>query len=240
MYNEYNEEKVTKNDGVIGMIFDELEQTVNKLYRYCLKISGSPWQAEDLVQETLLKIYQLKKQDPVREFTFSFLYIAAKNLFIDEKRKRKEFLSHHEDIREVSDPTDFDALIEILLAALPLQQAMLITLKDVFQYKTKEIAGMLRVSDESIKIALHRSRKKLNAVPEDLPVPAFSNPQLIQGLSTAIKQADPARIFLYYRLLETRHFQTRRSQGGSIFHIIDPEGNILEIASTHIPASSTP
>ncbi|MCR8847939.1 RNA polymerase sigma factor [Rossellomorea sp. SC111] len=215
------------------MIFDDLEHTVNKLYRYCLKLSGSPWQAEDLIQETMLKIYQLKKQDPGREFTFSFLYKVAKNLFIDEKRKKKEFLSHHEDIREVSDPTEFDALIEILLAALPLQQAMLITLKDVFNYKTKEIAAMLRVSEESIKTALHRSRKKLTAVPEDLPVPEFSNPQLIQGLSTAIKQSNPSRIFLFYRLLETRHFQTTRCQEAAGFHMIDPEGNILEVASLH-------
>ncbi|CAN7513351.1 RNA polymerase sigma factor [Rossellomorea sp. LjRoot5] len=221
------------------MIFDDLEQTVSKLYRYCLKLSGSSWQAEDLIQETMLKIYQLKKQDPGREFTFSFLYKVAKNLFIDEKRKKKEFLSHHEDIRKVSDPTEFDALIEILLAALPLQQAMLITLKDVFNYKTKEIAAMLKVSDESIKTALHRSRKKLNDAPEDLPVPAFSNPQLIQGLSIAIKQSDPSRIFQYYRLLETHHFKAKRSQGGSVFHIIDPEGNILEVASTLTTASST-
>ncbi|PFA63356.1 RNA polymerase subunit sigma-24 [Bacillus sp. AFS015802] len=215
------------------MIFDELEQTITKLYRYCLKITGSPWQAEDLVQETMLKIYRLKKSAPDREYTFSFLYKVAKNLFIDEKRKKKEFLSHHEKMREVSDPYEFDALIEILLAVLPLQQAMLVTLKDVFQYRTKEIAAMLRISDESVKTALHRARKKLTAVPEELPVTASSNPQLIQRLSTAIKQSDPSRIFLYYRLLETRHFKTRRSEGGAVFHIIDPEGNILEVASSH-------
>ncbi|WP_251398978.1 sigma factor-like helix-turn-helix DNA-binding protein [Ureibacillus chungkukjangi] len=42
-----------------------------------------------------------------------------------------------------------------------MKQAMLITLKDVFGYTSKEIASMLRVSNESIKTALHRSRKKL-------------------------------------------------------------------------------
>ncbi|WP_082386266.1 RNA polymerase sigma factor [Rossellomorea vietnamensis] len=74
------------------MIFNELEQTINKLYCYCLKLSGSPWKAEDLVQETLLKIYRLKKQDPGREFTLSFLYKVAKNLLIDGKRKKKDIL----------------------------------------------------------------------------------------------------------------------------------------------------
>lgn len=232
MYNEYNEEKVTKNGGVLHIIFEELEQTVNKLYRYCLKLSGSHWQAEDLLQETLLKIYRLKKADPDREFTFSFLHKVAKNLFIDEKRKKKEFLSHQEDIREVSDLTDFDALIEILLAALPLQQAMLVTLKDVFCYTTKEIAVMLRVSDESVKTALHRARKKLSTMTEDAPVAVFNNPQLILGLSTAIKQSDPSRIFLYYRQLETRHFKVQRRGMRSVFHLIDPDGNVLEIGSS--------
>ncbi|WP_308807559.1 RNA polymerase sigma factor [Bacillus sp. MCCB 382] len=216
---------------MIHIIFEELEQTVNKLYRYCLKLSGSHWQAEDLLQETLLKIYHLKKADPDREFTFSFLYKVAKNLFIDEKRKKKEFLSHHEDIREVSDPTEFDALIEILLSALPLQQAMLITLKDVFQYKTKEIAAMLRVSDESIKTALHRSRKKLTSVTEDTPVPAFSNREIVQKLSAAIKQGDASRIFLYYRMLEVRQFHVKRDISRSVFHVIDLDGNALEFAS---------
>ncbi|WP_412899433.1 sigma factor-like helix-turn-helix DNA-binding protein [Bacillus sp. 1P02SD] len=56
---------------------------------------------------------------------------------------------------------EYFSLIEIFLASLPLKQAMLITLKDVFGYTTKEKASMLRVSNESIKTALHLSRKKL-------------------------------------------------------------------------------
>ncbi|MFI8684904.1 RNA polymerase sigma factor [Rossellomorea sp. NPDC077527] len=220
---------------MVELIFDELEHTVTKLYRYCLKLTGSTWEAEDLVQETLLKVYPLKKQDPDRAFTFSFLYTVAKNLFIDGKRKKRESFTLHEEIYGVYDPSEFEGLIEILLSALPLQQGMLITLKDVFNYTTKEIAAMLRVSDEFIKTALHRSRKKLTAVNEDTPVPAFANPEMIQNLSTAIKQSDPSRIFRYYRMLETRHFKVRRDINRSVFHVIDLDGNVLEIASLTYP-----
>ncbi|MFS0876359.1 RNA polymerase sigma factor [Solibacillus isronensis] len=125
-------------------------------------MAGSLWTAEDLVQETMIKVYKIKKADPDREFNFSFLCTVAKNLFIDEKRKSKVLIHFNEDFfGEVNNSIEHSSLIEILLTTLPLKQAMLITLKDVSGYTSKEIASMLRVSNESIKTALHRSRKKL-------------------------------------------------------------------------------
>lgn len=79
------------------MIFDDLELEINKLYKYCLKLSGSSWAAEDLVQETMIKVYKLKASEPKREFNFSSLCTVAKNLFIDEKRKAKENIHYIDD-----------------------------------------------------------------------------------------------------------------------------------------------
>ncbi|MEM5590736.1 sigma factor [Niallia circulans] len=44
------------------MVFEDIEVVIKKLYKYCLRLSGSPWTAEDLVQETILKVYKIKKQ----------------------------------------------------------------------------------------------------------------------------------------------------------------------------------
>ncbi|WP_262372114.1 RNA polymerase sigma factor [Rossellomorea aquimaris] len=63
---------------------------MRKLYNYCLSLTKSVWQAEDLVQETLLKAYKVKSCEPGRILTISFLYTTAKNLFIDEKRRRRD------------------------------------------------------------------------------------------------------------------------------------------------------
>ncbi|MGM7684201.1 RNA polymerase sigma factor [Cytobacillus sp. Hm23] len=73
------------------MVFDNLALTITKLYKYCLKLTGSTWMAEDLVQETLLKVYRLRDSEPNREITYAFLYTVAKNLFIDEKRKKETY-----------------------------------------------------------------------------------------------------------------------------------------------------
>ena len=79
------------------LIFEELETTILKLYKYCVKLSGSTPEAEDLVQETLLKTYRLMKTDPERNLSMSFLYTIAKNLFIDGKRKSRDVICFHEE-----------------------------------------------------------------------------------------------------------------------------------------------
>ena len=211
------------------MIFQDLESHINKLYKYCLKLSGSPWSAEDLVQETMLKVYKIKQTEPNKEFTFSYLCTVAKNHFIDEKRKYKESNYFNDDLfGEEYDFIEYQSLIEILLMTLPLKQAMLVTLKDVFGYTSKEISSMLRVSNESIKTALHRSRKKLKNINIGRKVET-PNHEMIIALSKAMRESKPLQIFYYYRLLETRNFQVRRSTVHSVFHVIDPDGNILEI-----------
>ncbi|KPB04168.1 RNA polymerase sigma factor [Bacillus sp. CHD6a] len=216
------------------MFLEDLEYVIKKLYNYCLKLSGSPWTAEDLVQETLLKVYKIKKSEPNRTFNFSFLCTVAKNLFIDEKRKYKESMQFNENILgEEYDFLEYYGLIEVLFTSLPLKQSILITLKDVFEYTSKEIATMLRVSDESIKTALHRSRKKLtltntSSVEKEVIMP---NHQIIMALSKSIRESKPMEIFYYYRLLESRNFQVKRSSLHSVFHVIDPDGNILEVVS---------
>ncbi|NMH73161.1 RNA polymerase sigma factor [Bacillus sp. RO2] len=216
------------------MFLEDIEYEINKLYKYCLKLSGSPWTAEDLVQETLLKVYKIKQSEPSRVLTFSFLCTVAKNMYMDEKRKYRESIQFNEDLLgEEYDFIEYYGLIEILFTSLPLKQSMLIILKDVFGYTSKEIASMLRVSDESIKTALHRSRKKLKFtnttnIETGILIP---NHQIIMLLSKSIRNGNPLEIFYYYRLLETQNFQVKRSSLHSVFHVIDPDGNILEIVS---------
>jgi RNA polymerase sigma factor (sigma-70 family) len=215
------------------MVFEDLELTINKLYKYCLTLSGSPWTAEDLVQEAIVKVYKIKKSEPQKEFSFSYLCTVAKNHFIDEKRKYKESISFNENLLgEEYDFIDYYGLIEILLTTLPLKQAMLVTLKDVFGYSSKEIASMLRVSNGSIKTALHRSRKKLKLIKNNVEMETLTpDCEIVLALSKAIQESKPMQIFYYYRLLESRNFQVRRSSVHSTFHVVDPDGNILEIVS---------
>jgi RNA polymerase sigma factor (sigma-70 family) len=217
------------------MVFENLDKTISQLYRHCLKLTGSPWTAEDLTQETIMKVYSLKKTEPLREFSISFLYAVSKNLFIDEVRKKKEVTSFQEELHQYRvDFTDCEGLMEELLLRLPIRQAILMTLKDVFEYRSQEIADMLRVSNESVKTALSRSRSSLRQKQEIEEAQFQHEPptkELLKELAGALQEKNPAALFAICRLLETRNFLLSRVTGTRYMHVSDPDGNILEVVS---------
>ncbi|MFB5089350.1 sigma-70 family RNA polymerase sigma factor [Psychrobacillus sp. PGGUH221] len=210
----------------------QLEDFTDKLYRYCLTLTNNKWEAEDLVQETFIKCYKVSQRDSERDLNLSFLYKTARNHFIDSKRKKSAFLIDETEIFAGSyHIPEWDSLLEILFCKLPLRQAMLLTLKDVFQFSSKEIAQILRVSNESIKTSLHRIRLNLRETDNSSFINNSDSFVSIKKLSLAIKEEDPYRIFYYYRLLEAENFKvlSRRENNIRAFFLSDPDGNILQI-----------
>jgi predicted RNA polymerase sigma factor len=156
----------------------------------------------------------------------SFLYTIAKNIFIDGKRKSKDVVYFHEEYHfESHDFTEYDSLLECLFTLLPLKQAMLLTLKDVFGYSSKEISSMLRITDTSVKTALHRAR---NRIVKGAPF-ATSDKKLLFEITNSIKESNALRLFQYYRLLETKNYRASRNAVNNLHYVVDPDGNVLEI-----------
>ncbi|MBX9976028.1 RNA polymerase sigma factor [Cytobacillus firmus] len=214
-----------------SLTFEEISL---RLYKYCLSLTSSQWLAEDLTQETIIKWIKIREKEPERVMNITFLYTIARNIFIDEKRKKTEILTDpHELFAKSWDFTEWDSLLEILYSTLPLRQAMLITLKDVFLYTTEEIAAMLRVSNESIKTALHRARTSLKKNTSLVTKKQPYKDNLLKEFSLAVKNQQPLKIFYYYRLLQTEHFKViaNREKGFHAIFISDPDGNILQIFS---------
>ena len=59
-----------------------------ELYRYCRALTGSAWDAEDLVQDTLLRAFAKLGEVPLRiESPKAYLFRVASNLWIDHCRR---------------------------------------------------------------------------------------------------------------------------------------------------------
>src|SRR5699024_2490042 len=163
----------------------------------------------------------------------TYLYTIARNLYIDMKRKRQEIsIENYADYKVSKDSTEWDSLLEILYCTLPLKQAMLVTLKDVFLYTSKEISEMLRISDQSVKTALHRARKKLRTERKIPPAKQnLDNSWHIRELTKSIKITQPHKIFYYYRLLETENYKVYCKQTfyKHVIFLSDPDGNVIQI-----------
>src|SRR5579872_6049090 len=148
-----------------------------RLHAYCLRLTGSVWSAEDLVQDSLLRGFGVigrgdmspgHDAEGVARRWFdnpqSYLCQIATNLWIDHvRRSRREVLAV--DIDAVaSSPTAIvtPAAGAALFERTSPQERAAVVLKDVFDYSLAEIAELLSTTPGAVKAALHRGRGRLS------------------------------------------------------------------------------
>ncbi|HKD23221.1 MAG TPA: RNA polymerase sigma factor [Rhizomicrobium sp.] len=144
-----------------------------ELHRYCRRLTGNIWDAEDLVQDTLLKGFAaLGSVHATIANPRGYLIRVATNLWIDVKRQRATRDSAYAQV-----PIETSALPKepmavrdagrSLLEQLAPQERAAVVLKDVFDMSLREIAQTLSTSENAVKAALHRGRERLK---EEVPV----------------------------------------------------------------------
>ncbi|WP_256758883.1 RNA polymerase sigma factor [Cohnella sp. WQ 127256] len=164
-------------------------QTVLK--RYCLSLTESTWDAEDLVQETWLKAISLL-QSVGHLNTEAYLLRIAKNTWIDHTR-RKTVLDRilKAERSRASQPDqggtfEIEAIFQALIKHLsPLQRAVFL-LRDVLEYPIAETAAKLGTTEGAVKAALHRARQSLRLVQDDIEKDVLSLPE-DEGLKTYLR-----------------------------------------------------
>ncbi len=125
--------------------------------------------AEDVVQEVLLKLWTMKDRLSDIENIEGYATQMTKNLSLDRLRLQK----HTEDI---TDSISFNYstgiekqlehreaidVIEVIIERLPTLQQMIIKMHDIEEYDTLEIAKITGSSADAIRMNLSRARKKV-------------------------------------------------------------------------------
>jgi RNA polymerase sigma factor (sigma-70 family) len=144
------------------------------LHRYCARMTGSVFDGEDIVQDTLARAYDelsgLKQLPALRAWLFRIAHNRALDYlrsYDQRMREPLEALGAMADSGE--DPEDAvirDEATRATLARfveLPVAQRSSVILKDVLGYSLEEIANMLELSVPAVKAALHRGRTRLRA-----------------------------------------------------------------------------
>ncbi|MEZ4912022.1 MAG: RNA polymerase sigma factor [Saprospiraceae bacterium] len=143
----------------------------DKLYRFALNIVGNTFDAEDIMQELLIKIWNRQEQYSTLDNKEAWCMTVTRNLAIDKVRGRKVQTNDIDDFHHLRDQDETQdkklesserfGFVMDLVNALPEKQRMIIHLRDVEGYSYKEIADMLETSLEFVKVSLHRARKSL-------------------------------------------------------------------------------
>lgn len=146
------------------------------VYGFLLKTTTDEMLAEELTQETFLKMIKgIDRFDVKGSAGFgTYLVTIAKNCYIDYLRKNRIYLEDIEsfqlkDNRNIADETELKLCYEEILAAietLPEEQAAAIRLKYVEDMTLSKIAEKFGVQPKTIKSRIHEGtvklRKKLN------------------------------------------------------------------------------
>lgn len=160
--------------GAWGRFIERTEPLRPSLHRYCRTLTGSLWDAEDLVQDTLLRAFA-KLGEIHHEIASPRAYLLriASNLWIDRMRRAEATApdpipTAEEPVRRIEVR---DAARELMMRLSPHERAAFV-LKDLFDLRAEETAEILGTTVGAIKTALHRGRDKLAA----RPGPPSTNP----------------------------------------------------------------
>lgn len=141
----------------------DIEEQYDKIYRYCYFKLHDKQLAQDITQETFLRFYrQDLSLDNGKELPY--LYTIAKNLCVDEFRKKP--LGSIADIAEESAHDRFEDLINYLtlksaIEKLPLEEQELLFLRYVNETPIASICKVMGISRFAVYRRLSKSLKWL-------------------------------------------------------------------------------
>jgi RNA polymerase sigma factor (sigma-70 family) len=142
------------------------------LARYCRSVTGNRWDAEDLLQETVMKAYIRYVHTGAAEFKKSYLYRIASNAWIDRLRKKREVavsdegavwnrLQTSERHRPFDELTNLRWAVEHILECLPPKQRTALLLTEALGFSIEEAARSMGIAQGAVKSLLWRGRERL-------------------------------------------------------------------------------
>ncbi len=141
------------------------------IYRLMVARTGSQHDADDLIQETLIKVF-VNLHRYSTDYTFGqWIYTIARNTLIDQQRRRHDDFSLDDrySISDVKNPSPEQCvinnqdrnLIESSIERLSATHAQLFRMRFLDEYSYEEIAEKLNMPLGSVKTNIHRARTKI-------------------------------------------------------------------------------
>jgi RNA polymerase sigma-70 factor (ECF subfamily) len=158
--------------------FEQLvDQHKNMVFSLCLKMLKNQQLAEEVAQDTFVKAYKSLKTFKRKSKFSTWLYQICYYTAITAIRNKK--MQHYSDLDQIvltndEDPSkelelaDNRVLITKALNELSPEEASVIELFYLKELDTKEVAQITKMSLSNVKVKIHRARKKLYHIINEL------------------------------------------------------------------------
>ena len=166
---DYDLIKRVQNGDMVA--FSEIvDKYKNRLMNTIVRMISSQQEAEDVVQETFLRVYQHRDSFDFRHCFSTWLYTIALNLARNELRKRKRFKffditdmqGHESEISvEMKLPSNLSKVLEKAIESLPEKYKTAFILRDIQEQPYDEVAKIMSIPLGTVKSRVNRARALL-------------------------------------------------------------------------------
>lgn len=145
----------------------------NVLFRLALRITMNRADAEDVVQETMIRVWNRRDEWEQIESMEAFCLTICRNLSLDKLRRMD---NHAETLSASHDPQDNSyganpeeqivlrdrvMMVRRLIEQLPEKQRSCVQLRDIEGKSYKDIATIMNISEEQVKVNIFRARQTI-------------------------------------------------------------------------------
>lgn len=141
-----------------------------KMFRIAYHLTGDDSDAQDLVQEAYIKMWNKRNELSVVDNEEAYCITLLRNLCFDFLRNKKYYtidvnnevqivdnchiVEHYEEKEKLN-------CIEKIINQLPLQQQQVIRLRHFDEYSSEEIEQIMNLSSVNVRVLLSRARKRI-------------------------------------------------------------------------------
>ena len=143
----------------------------NELFRMALRITQNRVEAEDVVQETMIKVWNRREQWEQLESIEAFCLAICRNLSLDKLRRMDNQVqslgddidptdqSHASNPEQVAIQHDRAQLVRQLINELPERLRTCMQLRDIEGKSYRDIATILDITEQQVKVNIFRARQ---------------------------------------------------------------------------------
>jgi RNA polymerase sigma-70 factor (ECF subfamily) len=145
----------------------------HKLFRLSLRILGSREEAEDSVQDVMIKLWtrrdELKNYNSIEAFAMT----VTKNICLDRIKSRsfqeerltdRQAMSLKHDPGDILEKADFTGFVTKIIDGLPDQQKTIMHMRDIEGLEYEQIAEIMELNVNAIRVNLSRARKHVRNI----------------------------------------------------------------------------
>ena len=145
----------------------------NELFRLALRITLNRAEAEDVVQETMMKVWNQRDNWDKIDSIEAFCLTICRNLSLDNVRPMDNQSASIEEVHETTDTSyganpeeqavqrDRVALVRRIIDQLPEKQRTVMQLRDMENKSYRDIATIMGISEEQVKVNIFRARQTI-------------------------------------------------------------------------------